>query len=85
MIDPRSFSVALLPQVLALANLGGRIGWAAFSDKFGRRLTFHLVRLTHGQTSRREFAWHGCSHASTNVGCSGVSPSPPTRLHVRAR
>ncbi|CAM9966413.1 unnamed protein product [Scytosiphon promiscuus] len=36
-----SFASAYV-QVLALANLGGRIGWAAFSDKFGRRTTFHL-------------------------------------------
>ncbi|CAN0231456.1 unnamed protein product [Pylaiella littoralis] len=32
-------------QVLALGSLGGRIGWAAFSDKFGRRLTFHMFTL----------------------------------------
>ncbi|CAM9460649.1 unnamed protein product, partial [Discosporangium mesarthrocarpum] len=29
-------------QVLAAGNLGGRIGWAAFSDRFGRKLTFNL-------------------------------------------
>lgn len=32
-------------QVLAAGNLGGRIGWAAFSDKFGRKLTFNMFCL----------------------------------------
>lgn len=45
-VYPRS--VCCLLQVLAVANLGGRIGWAAFSDKYGRRLTFQLVRHTDG-------------------------------------
>jgi MFS family permease len=26
-------------------NLGGRLGWAAFSDRFGRRASFHLFTL----------------------------------------
>ncbi|CAM9336130.1 unnamed protein product [Choristocarpus tenellus] len=32
-------------QVLAAGNLGGRIGWAAFSDRFGRKLTFNMFTL----------------------------------------
>lgn len=32
-------------QVLAAGNLGGRIGWAAFSDKVGRKLTFNMFCL----------------------------------------
>ncbi|KAG5186811.1 major facilitator transporter [Tribonema minus] len=32
-------------QLLSAGNLGGRIGWAAFSDKFGRRLTFNMFTL----------------------------------------
>lgn len=31
--------------MLAAGNLGGRIGWAAFSDKVGRRLTFNMFCL----------------------------------------
>lgn len=31
--------------LLAAGNLGGRLGWSAFSDKFGRRSTFHLIAL----------------------------------------
>lgn len=31
--------------LLAAGNLGGRLGWSAFSDKFGRRNTFHLIAL----------------------------------------
>lgn len=31
--------------MLAAGNLGGRIGWAAFSDKFGRKLTFNMFCL----------------------------------------
>ena len=31
--------------MLAAGNLGGRLGWSAFSDKFGRRSTFHLIAL----------------------------------------
>lgn len=37
LIDPTPFL-----QVLAAGNLGGRIGWAAFSDIFGRRVTFNM-------------------------------------------
>ncbi|CAM9220897.1 unnamed protein product, partial [Laminaria digitata] len=36
---------SLYVQVLAAGNLGGRIGWAAFSDKFGRKLTFNMFCL----------------------------------------
>ncbi|CAN0032116.1 unnamed protein product, partial [Phaeothamnion confervicola] len=32
-------------QMLAAANLGGRLGWAAFSDRFGRRATFHMFTI----------------------------------------
>lgn len=31
--------------MLAAGNLGGRIGWAAFSDKVGRKLTFNMFCL----------------------------------------
>lgn len=31
--------------LLAAGNLGGRIGWALFSDKFGRRATFQVFTL----------------------------------------
>ena len=31
--------------LLAAGNLGGRLGWSAFSDRFGRRNTFHLIAL----------------------------------------
>lgn len=31
--------------MLAAGNLSGRIGWAAFSDKFGRKLTFNMFCL----------------------------------------
>lgn len=37
--------IAEYDQVLAAGNLGGRIGWAAFSDKFGRKLTFNMFCL----------------------------------------
>ncbi|CAM9419845.1 unnamed protein product [Sphacelaria rigidula] len=36
---------SLYVQVLAAGNLGGRIGWAAFSDKFGRKPTFNMFCL----------------------------------------
>ncbi|CAB1098230.1 unnamed protein product [Ectocarpus sp. CCAP 1310/34] len=39
-----SFASAYV-QMLALGSLGGRIGWAAFSDKFGRKLTFQIFTL----------------------------------------
>lgn len=31
--------------MLSAGNLFGRLGWAAFSDKFGRRTTFHLFTV----------------------------------------
>eukprot|EP00794_Sanderia_malayensis_P017685 gene17685-19451_t len=31
--------------LLAAGNLGGRLGWSAFSDKFGRRSTFFLIAI----------------------------------------
>ena len=31
--------------LLAAGNLGGRLGWSAFSDKYGRRNTFHVIAL----------------------------------------
>merc|ERR1719348_2612283 len=37
-----SFASAYL---MSLANLGGRLGWAAISDKIGRRNTFHIYTL----------------------------------------
>merc|ERR1719308_439973 len=39
-----SFASAYL-MALAAGNLGGRLGWAAFSDKIGRRNTFHIYTL----------------------------------------
>lgn len=43
-VHSASCAVLDFPQMLALGSLGGRIGWAAFSDKFGRKLTFQIVR-----------------------------------------
>jgi MFS family permease len=31
--------------MLSVGNLLGRLGWAVFSDKFGRRLTFSIFGL----------------------------------------
>ena len=31
--------------MLSMGNLGGRLGWGAFSDKFGRPMTFHIFTL----------------------------------------
>ena len=39
-----SFASAYLMS-LAMGNLGGRLGWAAISDKIGRRNTFHIYTL----------------------------------------
>ena len=39
-----SFASAYL-MALAAGNLGGRLGWAAISDKIGRRNTFHIYTL----------------------------------------
>ena len=39
-----SFASAYLMS-LAAGNLGGRLGWAAISDKIGRRNTFHIYTL----------------------------------------
>jgi MFS family permease len=39
-----SFATSYL-LMLSAGNLLGRLGWAAFSDKFGRRTTFHMFTL----------------------------------------
>merc|ERR1711978_308179 len=39
-----AFASAYL-MAMAAGNLGGRIGWAAISDKIGRRNTFHCYTL----------------------------------------
>merc|ERR1719158_1962097 len=39
-----SFASAYLMS-LAMGNLGGRLGWAAISDRIGRRNTFHIYTL----------------------------------------
>ena len=44
MIVNSSFAAAFLLW-LSVANLGGRLGWAALSDKLGRRNMFHIFTL----------------------------------------